>query len=115
VITRIWRGYAKPASADRYEQYLLDTVRPQLAQLAGFRGLYLLRRDAGGEVEFRVLTVWDSMAAIRRFAGPSPEQAVVEPAARAVLTRYDPTVEHYEVVAGPDLSWGPSPDRLSSS
>lgn len=101
MILRAWRGYAHPATADAYPRHLLKFVRPKLAQLEGFRGLYLLRRVAEHEVEYQVLTLWESMAAVRAFAGPNPERAVVEPEARGALIRYDAVVEHYEVLAGP--------------
>jgi heme-degrading monooxygenase HmoA len=54
------------------------------------------------EVEFLVLTLWESMEAIRAFAGDQPERAVVEPEARAALVRFETTVAHYEVLAAPD-------------
>jgi hypothetical protein len=57
----------------------------------------VLRRADGGRVEFLVMTLWDSMDAVRRFAGDNPEAAVVEPEARAVLSEYDNFVRHYEV------------------
>jgi heme-degrading monooxygenase HmoA len=99
MIVRSWRGYAVAEKANAYPQHLLTSVRPKLERLPGFRGLYLLRRSQGAELEFRVLTLWESMDAIHAFAGDHPELAVVEPEARAVLLRFDRTVEHYEVVA----------------
>jgi hypothetical protein len=101
MIVRSWRGYADAVKAPAYSEHLLGSVRPKLEQLAGFRGLYLLRRQQGSEVEFRVLTLWESMEAVRLFAGNQPDLAVVEPEARAALTRFDSTVDHYEVVAAP--------------
>lgn len=56
-----------------------------------------MRREEGGRTEFLVMTLWESMGAIRRFAGENPERAVVEPEARAVLEEYDDFVRHYEV------------------
>jgi heme-degrading monooxygenase HmoA len=101
MVVRSWRGYGALASPEAYPTHLLEEVYPKLAQLPGFCGLYLLRRQHPNEVEFLVLTLWESMEAIRAFAGPEPEQAVVEPAARTALLRYDSLVSHYEVVAGP--------------
>jgi heme-degrading monooxygenase HmoA len=57
----------------------------------------VLRREERGRVEFLVMTFWDSMESVRRFAGPDPERAIVEPEARAVLAEYDDFVRHYEV------------------
>lgn len=73
-----------------------------MGQLAGFQGLYLLRRQDVKETEFLVLTLWESMDAIHAFAGDQPEHAIVEPEARAALVRFDDTVSHYEVLAAPN-------------
>jgi heme-degrading monooxygenase HmoA len=101
MVVRTWRGYGAVADAQAYPRHLLQSVRPKLEQLAGFRGLYLLRHRDFEEIEFLVLTLWDSMEAVHAFAGEQPEQAVVEPEARAALVRFDKTVQHYEVLAGP--------------
>ena len=101
MILRIWRAFADTSSADRYPRHLLDKVRPELEKIAGFRGLFLVTRHHGDEVEYVVQTLWDSMDAIRTFAGPHPERAVVEPAAAATLLRFDEMVDQYEVLAAP--------------
>ena len=101
MILRIWRAYADASSADEYPRHLLDKVRPELERIAGFNGLFLVTRQHGDEVEYVVQTLWDSMEAIRTFAGPHPERAVVEPAAAALLLRFDTTVDHYEVLSAP--------------
>lgn len=49
-----------------------------------------------------VLTLWETMAAVRKFAGATPEKAIVEPAARAMLTSFDDVVTHFEIVRGAD-------------
>lgn len=104
MVVRAWRGYGAVADAQAYPKHLLQSVRPKLERLAGFRGLYLLRRRDPEEIEFLVLTLWDSMDAVHAFAGEQPELAVVEPEARAALVRFDRTVQHYEVVAAPDVA-----------
>ena len=40
---------------------------------------------------------WRSLDAIKAFAGPKPEQAVVDPGARAVLSEFDDFATHYDV------------------
>jgi len=95
MIARLWRGLAgTPAGADAYQQHVTGKVLPALRGIEGHRGARVLRR----EQEFIVVTFWESMDAIRKFAGADPEQAVVEPEARAVLVEYDERVRHYEVV-----------------
>lgn len=97
-ILRLWKGRATAAKAGDYVRHASQTVFPEVQSLPGHRGAYLLRRSAGNSVEFTVLTLWDSMDAVRGFAGPDPERAVVEPAARAALSDFEETVTHYEVV-----------------
>ena len=99
MILRAWRGYAAATEPQAYPRHLLHSVRPKLERMAGFRGLYLLRHRGLEEIEFLVLTLWDSMEAVHAFAGDQPEVAVVEPEARAALVRFDDTVRHYEVLA----------------
>jgi heme-degrading monooxygenase HmoA len=99
MIMRTWHGTAASrADADHYARHFEGDVLPHLRSLAGFRGARLLRRDVDGEVELQALTTWDSLAAVRAFAGEDYPVAIVEPEARAVLARFDDRVEHYEVV-----------------
>lgn len=97
-ILRLWKGRATAAKAGDYVRHASKTVFPEVQALPGHRGAYLLRRSVDSSVEFTVLTLWDSMDAVRGFAGTDPERAVVEPAARAALSDFDETVTHYEVV-----------------
>jgi uncharacterized protein YciI/heme-degrading monooxygenase HmoA len=105
-ILRMWKGRATAGKADGYIEHLTKRVFPALAAIDGHRGAYLLRRAVdratqGGEVEFVVFTLWESMEAVRRFAGDTPEKAVVEPEARAVLSSFDESVTHFEVIHRP--------------
>jgi heme-degrading monooxygenase HmoA len=99
MIARSWQATATTDGARQYEEHFRTAVLPELHAVPGFRTAYLMRRDAGPEVAIHVLTLWESMAAIAGFAGDEPGSAVVEPAARAVLLRFDETVVHYEVVS----------------
>jgi heme-degrading monooxygenase HmoA len=99
LIARSWTGHCPSAdAADRYARHLADAVLPELEAIEGHRGALLLRRSDQAGVEVRVVTLWSSLAAIDRFAGPDRERAVVEPAARAVLDSYADLVEHFDVV-----------------
>ena len=104
MITRIWHGWTTPDNADRYEALLLGTVFPAIAakQLAGYRGIRLLRRDAGTEVEFVTIMTFDSIESIRAFAGDDSERAYVPDAARQLLARFDDRARHYQVRAERD-------------
>ena len=97
MIARIWRGVAVGGNAEAYQRHATGTVFPSLREIAGHRGAYLLRRTVGGRTEFLAVTLWESVDAIRAFAGSDPETAVVEPEARAVLAEFDDFARHYEI------------------
>jgi heme-degrading monooxygenase HmoA len=97
MIARVWHGRSTVANGPRYVEHLKRSVFPELREIEGHQGAHLLERTVGDRVEFMVMTLWDSMEAIQRFAGEHPEKAVVEPAARAVLTDVDEDVAHYTV------------------
>ena len=98
MIMRIWRGQASKDKADAYHRFVTTRVFPTLPALGGHQGAYLLRRESSGQVEFLAVTLWDSIDDVKKFAGPDPDVAVVEPEARAVLDSFDGFVRHYEVV-----------------
>jgi heme-degrading monooxygenase HmoA len=98
VIARLWRGWTTPENADAYEEFLRTKMFPSIHHVPGFLGADLLRRDLNGEVAFVTITRFDSLEAVRAFAGEDYEQAVVEPEARRLLSRLDERSEHYEVV-----------------
>jgi heme-degrading monooxygenase HmoA len=101
MIGRIWHGWTTPANADTYESLLKDEifVGIQDRQIMGYRGIHLLRRDLGDEIEFVTIMWFDSIDAVRAFAGEDYEVAVVPPAARAVLSHFDARSQHYEMLA----------------
>ncbi len=93
----MWRGWATPANADLYEEHFTSSVEHHLQSVPGFVRAELLRRREQDLIELVALTVWDTLDAIRAFAGDAYEVAVVEPEARRVLQRFEETVVHYEV------------------
>jgi hypothetical protein len=108
-IARIWHGWTTPANADAYETLLRSEVLPGISKISGARGAYVLRTPVGDEVEFVTITLWDSLDAVREFAGEDYELAVVPPPAR----RLGAAARHRDRVAprplpaagGRGLSW----------
>jgi heme-degrading monooxygenase HmoA len=100
MIGRVWHGWTTRGNADAYEALLRTKILPGIHLVAGHEGAYLLRRDAGDEVEFITLTFFASMDAVRAFAGQDHEVAVVPAEARRLLSRFDERSVHYEVVVG---------------
>ena len=98
MVIREWRGRANIARADAYPKHFRDNVISELTRLPGFLGATLSRRVFGESAEFLVLTRWQSMDAVRAFAGADASKAVVEPGAVAALTDFDAEVRHYEVI-----------------
>jgi heme-degrading monooxygenase HmoA len=96
LITRVWRGWTRADQADHYHDHYRDDVVPALRDIPGFLGARLLHRNVGDETEFVSLTFFESLDAVRRFAGPGYETAVIADEARRVLVRFDETVAHYE-------------------
>lgn len=101
MISRIWHGWTTPENADVYESLLKSEIFHgiQDRKITGYRGINLLRRDHGVEVEFVTIMWFDNIEAVRSFAGEDYEVAVVPKKARAVLSRYDERSQHYEVKA----------------
>lgn len=99
MISRIWHGWTRPADADAYEALLREEIFAAINRrgIAGFKSIQLLRRRAGTEVEFVTIMEFDSIEAVRAFAGEDYERAVVPDAARKLLARFDERSTHYEI------------------
>jgi heme-degrading monooxygenase HmoA len=100
MISRIWHGYTAPTNAENYENLLKDEIFVSISKrnITGYRGIQLLRRNLADSVEFITIMWFDSIDAVREFAGGDYEKAVVPPKARALLMRFDNRSQHYEVL-----------------
>ncbi len=101
MIVRIWHGWTAPGNADKYEALLKEEifVGIQNRHIHGFKSIQLLRREDGEGVEFVTIMWFDSLDAVREFAGENYEAAVVPEKARAVLSHFDERSQHYEIRA----------------
>jgi len=98
MISRIWHGWTTHANADAYETLLRNEVLPGIHRVRGFKGAHLLRRDVKDGVEFVTITLFDSLDAVKEFAGEDYEGAVILPEAHRLLSRFDARSAHYETV-----------------
>ena len=98
MIIREWRGRASPLNAEAYPRHFREKVVPELRKVPGFVGAHLSRRQLGDQIEFLVLTRWQSMDTIRGFAGADTEKAVMEPGAISALVEFNSAVHHYVVI-----------------
>jgi hypothetical protein len=99
MIARIWHGWTKPAAAKTYEKMLRDEIFPGIAQrnIKGYHGAELFIHENANEVEFVTLLRFDSMVAVKEFAGQEESKPVIHPKAEALLTRMDERSRHYRI------------------
>ena len=100
MVVRIWHGWTSAKNAGEYEALLRNEIFAGIRDraISGFKGIQLLRRESGNEVEFVTIMNFESLDSVREFAGEDYELAVVPDAARALLSRFDERSQHYEVV-----------------
>jgi heme-degrading monooxygenase HmoA len=96
-VARVWRGWAADArGAEAYQHHFNHDVAPHLERLAGFQGAWLCRRETDSRIEFMAVSLWESMDAVKGFAGDHPDVAIVGPAGRAALSGFEDKVAHYD-------------------
>jgi len=95
MILRQWRARATAEGAEQYRQHFAGSVYPELVRIDGFKSAQLFARNSGADVELTVETRWDSMDAIRSFAGADAERAVVEPRVAEIVKDFDRHVSHH--------------------
>jgi heme-degrading monooxygenase HmoA len=99
VIARIWTGAVRKEDGDSYAQYMRETAIAPYARTPGNRGVWMLRRDVDDRTELVMFTLWDSLEAVKRFAGEDYETAVFYPEDERFLIERDLRATHYEVAA----------------
>jgi heme-degrading monooxygenase HmoA len=98
MISRQWRGLARPSEAQNYVEHLRTDTFPGLRELPGFINASILSRPSGDGIEFLVVTQWRALDDIARFSGSDLEVAVVPTEVAQMMIDYDRRVKHYEVV-----------------
>ena len=97
MIARVWKGVVRRADADTYADYIRETGFAEYTDTPGNRGAWMLRRDEDDRTEFVTLSHWESVDAIRAFAGDDIEAAVLYPEDERYLIGGESTVTHYEI------------------
>jgi hypothetical protein len=98
MISRQWHGLARADRAQDYIRHLRTETFPALREIPGFVDASILSRTLATGVEFQIVTRWDSIDAIVKFAGPDCEGSVVPPPVVEMMIEYDPRAKHFEVV-----------------
>jgi antibiotic biosynthesis monooxygenase (ABM) superfamily enzyme len=104
MIARIWHGWTKRADANTYENMLRNEIFPSIAaqNIKGYRGAELFVREDGDETEFVTLLRFDSMDAVKEFAGSNETKPVIFPGVEKLLTRMEPA-QHYRIAIAREL------------
>jgi len=99
MIARIWHGWTKTVDAPAYEDMLRNEIFPGIASrnITGYGGAEFFTRQDGDEVEFVTVLRFDSMDAVKEFAGPDEEKPVIYPKAESLLIRMDERSQHYRI------------------
>jgi heme-degrading monooxygenase HmoA len=98
MIARQWVGETLESDAEPYGKYLEETGIKEIKDTKGNQGVWLMRRLHEGRAEFIVISMWDSLASIKAFAGHEYENAVYYPEDKKFLLNLSPHVSHYEVL-----------------
>lgn len=104
MIARIWTGAVRKSDGDEYAEYVEETGIAEYEATPGNCGAWMLRRDVGEHTEFMTFTLWESIEAVKGFAGDEYEKAVFYPRDDRFLIRRDLEVLHYEVASHADRS-----------
>ena len=97
MVIRSWDGRARPGAGEEYLAFLTEVMVPAIVALPGCLGVEVLRRTGAAD-HFVVQSRWMDEDAIKRFAGPDPEHAVVPERAQALLSEFDERARHFDVV-----------------
>ena len=101
MIARVWKGWTTAENAEAYEKLLQEVVYPGLQKINGYLGGYIFRQDGKQEAEFVTVNLFESLDAVKAFAGADYEVPVFEPEARHLLSRVEPVARHYDVKKAP--------------
>lgn len=98
MIARFWSAQTTRDQAPAYADHLRKQVLPTVREVDGYTGAMLLEREVGGGIELIVITLWQSLDAIRGFAGADLEEAVVSNEIVSLFSQFDRRVRHYELI-----------------
>jgi heme-degrading monooxygenase HmoA len=98
MIVRIWHGRVPSEKAPQYRDFVNSRAIPDYRSVPGNLSVHVLERTDGPVTHFVTMTFWESLAAIRGFAGDDVDVAKYYPEDKEFLLEFERTVVHYEVV-----------------
>lgn len=99
-IIRTWKGYTSIENAPIYKEMLVNEVFPAVKKkgVDGLEKVSISVQNKSDEVEFFLVLQFESLNAVKTFAGENYEIAYIPDNAKEVLSRYDEKAEHYEFI-----------------
>jgi heme-degrading monooxygenase HmoA len=99
MIARTWHGRVPASKSEEYYRYIMETGLADYESTPGNRGVWVFRRTEDGVTHFLLTTLWDSLDAIRAFAGNDYERARYYPEDDDFLLEREEFVTHYDVLS----------------
>ena len=96
-IMRLWHGKVPIEKAEKYEKFMISRAAPDYNSVDGLLKLYFQRRNENIIAHFLLVTIWDSMESVKKFAGEHPEKAKYYPEDDTFLLEKEETSALYEV------------------
>ena len=112
MIARIWRGHTRSEDAETYTKFIEKTGLTDYRATPGNLGAAILRKRGATTTEFLVLSFWEDLDAIRKFAGPDVEKAHYYPEDDHYLLGKEPRVAHYELASHVGPLWDGAEEKL---
>ncbi len=97
MIVRTWHGKVPAERADAYAEFLKQRAVPDYASVPGLRKVEFLRRMDGDLAHFLLITHWETMEAVKAFAGPDPEIAKYYPEDDEYVIDREERLQLYEI------------------
>jgi heme-degrading monooxygenase HmoA len=94
---RLWHGEVAIEKADEYEKFMIEKAAPDYGSVDGLLKLYFQRRNENKVAHFLLVTIWDSLESVKKFAGAKPELAKYYPEDDIFLLEKEKYTSMYEV------------------
>ncbi len=97
MIIRLWHGRTSAKNYEAYTKFMVETAVPDYKSIEGNLACYFTRSLKENEGHFLLITHWQSINAVKAFAGANPEIAKYYPEDDEFLLEKEKHCELYEV------------------
>lgn len=97
MIVRTWHGRTSLSLGDEYEAFMKERAAPDYGSVPGLQNLFFSRRDEGDVSHFLLITIWNSIDAVKKFAGDNPDIAKYYPEDDDYLLEKEKYSQNYRV------------------